>query len=198
MSDIALILPEWEMMPKTRAEARELGVNRYFTGVPCKNGHVSPRKTSDKACLVCQKNHIRKWRREHADRVNELCRKRANLNIEKHRLQKRIGNKRRRLQNPEKARADSLANSRKRYAMRKGAEGKYSQADLDRIRKQQKDRCGACSIKLRNGGHIDHIIALSKGGTNWPSNIQFLCVQCNTSKKASDPLDFMRSKGRLL
>lgn len=39
-------------LPKTRAEAKALGAKYYFTGEPCKHGHVAPRKTKG-ACVVC-------------------------------------------------------------------------------------------------------------------------------------------------
>lgn len=39
-------------LPKTRAEAKLVGASHYFTGVPCKHGHVAPRKTKG-ACVEC-------------------------------------------------------------------------------------------------------------------------------------------------
>ena len=41
-------------MPKTRAEAKALGAGYYFTGEPCKHGHIAPRKTKG-ACVNCLK-----------------------------------------------------------------------------------------------------------------------------------------------
>ena len=41
-------------LPKTRAEAKAAGAKYYFTGEPCKHGHVAPRKTKG-ACLECLK-----------------------------------------------------------------------------------------------------------------------------------------------
>lgn len=41
-------------LPKTRAEAKALGATHYFTGEPCKHGHVAPRKTKG-ACVECLK-----------------------------------------------------------------------------------------------------------------------------------------------
>ncbi len=41
-------------LPKTRAEAKATGANYYFTGEPCKHGHVAPRKTKG-ACVECMK-----------------------------------------------------------------------------------------------------------------------------------------------
>lgn len=37
----------------TRAEAKAAGLKRYFTGGPCKNGHISERTTTDGQCAVC-------------------------------------------------------------------------------------------------------------------------------------------------
>ena len=41
-------------LPKTRAEAKVIGAAYYFTGEPCKHGHIAPRKTKG-ACVECLK-----------------------------------------------------------------------------------------------------------------------------------------------
>ena len=40
--------------PKTRAEAKALGAKYYFTGEPCKHGHIAPRKTKG-VCTECMR-----------------------------------------------------------------------------------------------------------------------------------------------
>lgn len=52
-------------LPKTRAEAKAAGAKYYFTGEPCKNGHVEPRKTKG-ACLGCLKEE---WQRGNETRA---------------------------------------------------------------------------------------------------------------------------------
>jgi hypothetical protein len=46
-------------LPKTRAEAKATGAKFYFTGEPCKHGHIAPRKTKG-ACVECLKDE---WQR---------------------------------------------------------------------------------------------------------------------------------------
>lgn len=41
-------------LPKTRKEAVAIGATHYFTGEPCKHGHVAPRKVKG-SCTECQK-----------------------------------------------------------------------------------------------------------------------------------------------
>ena len=41
-------------LPKSRAEAKALGAKEYFTGEPCKQGHIAPRKTKG-SCTECLK-----------------------------------------------------------------------------------------------------------------------------------------------
>jgi hypothetical protein len=41
-------------LPKTRADAKAAGAKYYFTGEPCKHGHIAPRKTKG-ACVECLK-----------------------------------------------------------------------------------------------------------------------------------------------
>lgn len=88
---------------------------------------------------------------------------------------------------------------RKRRAMIRGAEGKHNAKDIARLLEAQKHRCVYCPTDLRAEGYeVDHIVALSRGGSNWPSNLQILCKPCNRSKWCKDPLDFAKEKGRLL
>jgi 5-methylcytosine-specific restriction endonuclease McrA len=41
-------------LPKTRSEAKATGAKYYFTGEPCKHGHITARKTKG-ACVDCMK-----------------------------------------------------------------------------------------------------------------------------------------------
>jgi len=43
---------EYKSLPRTRTEAKQLGAKKYFTGQPCKNGHVAPRYTKG-VCVPC-------------------------------------------------------------------------------------------------------------------------------------------------
>lgn len=49
-----------------RREAIASGLSRYFTGKPCKHGHVSERGTSRGQCLECH----REWRQSNRDKIN--------------------------------------------------------------------------------------------------------------------------------
>jgi hypothetical protein len=39
----------------TRKAAKEIGSARYFTGNPCKHGHVSERLTINGSCVECSR-----------------------------------------------------------------------------------------------------------------------------------------------
>jgi len=41
-------------LPKSRKEAQDSGAKYYFTGEPCKHGHIAPRKTKG-SCVDCLK-----------------------------------------------------------------------------------------------------------------------------------------------
>jgi hypothetical protein len=47
-------------LPPSRDEVRKLGIDRFFTGRPCKHGHVAPRYVSTTQCSQCQLEHARK------------------------------------------------------------------------------------------------------------------------------------------
>lgn len=52
--------------PKTRAEAKAVGAKFYFTGEPCKHGHIAPRKTKG-TCVECLKVEWKQAIKKRAD-----------------------------------------------------------------------------------------------------------------------------------
>lgn len=72
-----------ENLPSTRAEAKRLGSKYYFTGKPCKRGHVDVRGTGGGTCSTCQRENARRWNRENPERNREKARKWSRENPEK-------------------------------------------------------------------------------------------------------------------
>ena len=96
--------------------------------------------------------------------------------------------------NPDKV----VTYNRNRRARKNKAVGSHTSQDTTRIRREQKDRCAYCKERLNGRGHLDHIVALCNGGTNWPHNLQWLCQPCNQKKHSKDPIEFARSLDLLL
>lgn len=60
---------------------------------------------------------------------------------------------------------------------------KLSRAEEKAIYKKYKGKCAICSrLTEFSDGEVDHIKPLSKGGSNSPSNLQWLCHRCNKLK----------------
>jgi hypothetical protein len=72
-------------MPKiiTRAEAKALGLKRYFTGEPCKHGHVCERTLASRCCLMCSLEIQRRYRAANAEKCREAVRRYRAANLEK-------------------------------------------------------------------------------------------------------------------
>lgn len=48
--------------------ARSMGLKRYFSGEPCKRGHVAERQASNNECIECRREDHASW---HANRVRK-------------------------------------------------------------------------------------------------------------------------------
>lgn len=60
----------------------------------------------------------------------------------------------------------------------------------------QEGRCAACQCNLSaTGSHLDHIIAVAKGGEHRMENVQLLCPSCNRQKHTKDFSAFLAMKG---
>lgn len=87
----------------SRSEAKAKGLLRYFTGKPCKHGHVSERRVINLCCMQCDIERQKKYREKDKERVLERQRSSRAANIEAARARENAYNK----QNREKRRAYS-------------------------------------------------------------------------------------------
>ena len=88
--------------------------------------------------------------------------------------------------NPEK----TAAHDRAARARRKGATGFHTADDIARLLIVQSNKCALCRDGLGGVYHVDHVIPLAKGGTNFVGNIQLLCPQCNLRKRTMLPIEY--------
>lgn len=101
-----------------------------------------------------------RWYQENKKRVLSQKRKWKKINIQKYLHSKRL-----------------------RKYREKGAKGKHTLQEWEELKKQYNWTCPDCGkkepdIKLTE----DHIIPISRGGSNWIENIQPLCKSCNSKK----------------
>lgn len=205
-------------LPRTRAEARETGSKFYFTTKPCKHGHIDKRHTSSGQCGECRRVTQR------ASYPQRAVKSRA-YQVEyraKNRKKSRDATKKWREANPERATAKirkwrathqdrviqyrqenrdlAALYARNRRSRIKGNGGTHTLDDVNVILVRQKYKCAECgkSVRKRTSRHVDHIMPIKLGGTNWPWNLQILCSTCNQEKWCIDPLEFARRKGRLV
>jgi 5-methylcytosine-specific restriction endonuclease McrA len=74
----------------------------------------------------------------------------------------------------------------KRIALKNAAPGEYIADDVKRMYAEQDGMCAYCGIRIfmdiPKDVHVDHVLPLSRGGTNYPDNLLLTCSTCNQSK----------------
>jgi len=167
-----------------KAAAVAAGEPQYFTGKPCKRGHIAPRNTANSTCMECdrEKYHakaakriqqMKDWRVANPDTLKAACKRWKDANpqaVRNHRF--------------------------KRERRKKGGRG-FTAAQADAIFEAQGGRCGNCLKKI-DKYHADHIVPLAAGGLHDIKNIQCLCALCNHKKHKKDPFVWAQEQGRLL
>jgi 5-methylcytosine-specific restriction endonuclease McrA len=100
---------------------------------------------------------VEKYQKQNKDKVRKVQSRWRKNNPDKYRLQKR------------------------RY---RNAEGFFTKKDIEDLREKQGNCCGLCGIAFSKEikYEVDHIIPVSRGGSNWPQNLQLLCRSCNAKK----------------
>jgi 5-methylcytosine-specific restriction endonuclease McrA len=136
------------------------------------------------------KRRAKEWKEQNPARVLEL--RRADYAANKARIVQRVAEWN--ALNPDGPRTRGRNYRAKLYA----AEGNHTREEIKALHEKQNGRCVYCYRRLGEEYHADHIVPLSRGGSNWISNIQLTCGPCNNRKRATDPIEYARRIGRLI
>lgn len=133
----------------------------------------------------------RNWRKNHPNYLREYARENSEK-IRQHGIQYRLEHgdpeknreavRQWRLDNPEK----HIAKENRRRARKAGNGGTYTIDEWNTLLARYNNTCLCCGVKGEDTGlgklTPDHVIPISKGGSNDIGNIQPLCFLCNTRK----------------
>lgn len=186
-------------LPATsRKEAAARGLETYFTGKPCKSGHTTERKTKGATCIGCltdkskraiKRTQEAKYRAKNLQTIREKSKAYRLAFPEKAKLAAHKSRIKRAEKVSERGKATYRANPkaaaarwRKRRAIKAEATGSHTVEDISAINKNQRFACVYCGISTAEKYEVDHIIPLSRGGSDYPENLQILCMRCNRSK----------------
>lgn len=164
-------------LPKTGKEARAVGATRFFTGKPCKRGHVALRRASDNACVACVYEKGREWQNDNKDKVRKANKLWRDNNPEK----MAALNKAWRTNNP----AKTAARVRKYQAEKRNAAPKWltSQQKLEIDHKYLLARIHEWATGMK--WEVDHIAPLQSKeicGLHVPWNLQVIPRRENRTK----------------
>lgn len=184
------------MKTVTRAEARSESLKRYFTGIPCKRGHVEERHTSTGKCLACSRMYASKDRKDGRDfqsKNPEYMREYLKDYENKNKLKiKRRYYQKHKASILEKAKLYRENNSglyvrlcaERRLAIEERTPSWLTEDDKKEIAEIY-EKAAEMNRDSPGAYHVDHIIPLRSPlvcGLHVPSNLQILTAEQNTSK----------------
>ena len=203
-----LSLQDLRRLPTSSRESGAKNLKYFFTGVPCKLGHLGARDLSSQ-CIVCKRARTNRWKGENQDKVSTYAeRYRSEMSEEQRKRYQETNRKYRRkryaedpefrarkqqeyrewlAQNPEKARA-SAAKSR--------AKNPHKIALYDLVKDPDRglrvpgwievEKTRSIYLEARQvGDEVDHIMPLLGdvvSGLHVPENLQLLPMAANRSK----------------
>ena len=161
----------------------EKSLNEFYKHKDTKDGFRSQCKTCTlAACKIYRQNNpekckqiVRAWYQKNTERNSQTNKKWYKKNLERRKRTVKSWRK----NNPEKCRCLGA----RRRALKLNAQGSFTTQEWLDLKESHGNRClccgkPECECKLT----IDHIVPLSKGGSNSIDNLQPLCLSCNSSK----------------
>jgi hypothetical protein len=191
-----------------KKDALEKGLKHYFTGIPCKAGHVCNRYTSNNSCVDClqlrnempeTKKRTEKWRNRNKKKLSEYFKEKRKDSdwVGKQRVKSRKYYK--------ENKQTMLANMKQHYLENREMYAAYSSRAKKRIKiatpkwvvAKDLQQIYAVRNKVNQSTgtehHVDHYYPI-KGkticGLNVPWNLQIITAEENLAKGNKMPEDF--------
>ncbi len=146
----------------SRKQAIQMGLGFYFTGKPCKRGHIAHRNVSGRGCRICatERSALDSTKRRNSEyyslpevkEARKAYNKAWNANriwTEEQRVKTRAASAKWRKNNLEKARELDRIAAAKRAEQRKEYNREYSRKNAAKLATKERNKR---AIKLRNGG----------------------------------------------
>jgi hypothetical protein len=177
-------------LPKSRSDAMNVGSKLYFTGIPCKRGHLAPKTVQKGRCTECRKIDRERWAKENAEKLNLMRRDWHARNLESERARK--------LKYIKSLPAEVRSYHKKLWKSRNPSDAAAEWA-WRRARKQQATPAWANKTEIRRiyreaqrisqetgiAHHVDHVIPLNGldvCGLHVETNLQILSAEANIAK----------------
>ena len=184
----------------TKKEAIELGLKKFFTGIPCSHGHIAERYVVSRMCVVCaschntadgKKEQAKIYRQNNQDKIRQY-----RIDNRESRSEWLSSNKVRVLGYKKKYREvhkdTVLANNAKRRSYKKQRTVNWDDELTDLV---TKEAYLLCELRQKVTGfdwHVDHVIPLSGkivSGLHVWNNLAVIPAKENLSKKNSFTLE---------
>lgn len=189
----------------SRKTARDNGLRRYFTGVPCRRGHLADRATLTGDCIKCRDDRVRAWDDANKDRRYAIRQEWRVKNKDKERASQRAWTERNKDLVKAYGSAYYRANKERHGALTRRWKEEHP---LEQVIYSQNTRARRLGILVGNGfmlrhyhqslvdqagccaycGEqsdalvIDHVLAVGRDGLHGPCNCLLACAQCNRTK----------------
>ena len=138
-------------------------------------------------CKVCMKAYLAKYYAENREKLSARHAKYRAENAELHRARA----SRWRAENREKRRAQK----QRRRAKKRNAPGTFTASDWKAKIAYYGYKCIYCGVEKHETPQgwltCEHLIPLSRGGSNWPSNLAPSCTSCNSSKGTKTHFEYL-------
>ena len=183
--DSAQLSVGWQVIE--RSEAKSKGLSKYFTGKPCKHGHISPRNTLTARCIECHRVREVKNRSINIEKYREACRR--YYKTEKGFLASKAASDRYRLkdENKEIIAKVKYKSKEKNRSLYTAISKTYAKRVKSRIPKWQEPKKIKEFYQMASflGLEVDHIVPITSDlvcGLHCLDNFQLLTREQNASK----------------
>lgn len=174
----------------TRKEAIARGLKRYYTGKPCKRGHVAEQRVVDRCCVECHRESNRRWQSTNPEKARESVRRWSIVNPEKkrekdrrwhakNREKERERHRRWRAKNPGKARESTCHWRAKNPGKMHESTRRWRAKNSGKMRELQRRWIAKNPGKKREYGHKRRAQKRAAGGSFSASDIKRLLDRQN-------------------